>query len=109
GYAGKTFRGTEQSRFQCMNVWSGRAAKRKQNVFTISNLGEIGEADFGGQIKDMFQMFSRERVRSNQYIHFCVSLRQMMKRTTIRRRGARAVILSNHSVRALLVSEKEFK
>jgi hypothetical protein len=92
-----------------MNVWSGRAAKRKQNVFTIPKLGEIRVADFRGQIEDAFQMFSREGVRSNEHIHFCVAPRQMMKRTTIRRLGARAIILSNYSVRALLVSEKKFE
>src|SRR6476659_7173899 len=54
-------------------------------------------------------MFPCKRVRPDQHIHFCISLRQMMKRAAIRRLGAGAIILSTNSVRALLVSEKEFK
>jgi len=37
-YAGKTFGGTGQRRFQWMNVWSRCATKGKQNVLTIPNL-----------------------------------------------------------------------
>ncbi len=64
---------------------------------------------FAANSKTRFKCSLRERVRPDQHIHFCVSRRQMMKRAAIRRLGARAIILSNNSVRTLLVSEKEFE
>jgi hypothetical protein len=54
-------------------------------------------------------MSSRERVRPDQHVHFRVSPDQVMKRAAIRRLSAWAIILSNNSVRAPLVSEKEFE
>ena len=54
-------------------------------------------------------MFTRECVCPDQHVHFRVSPGQVMERATIRRLGAWAINLSNNSVRALLVSNKEFK
>ena len=54
-------------------------------------------------------MFPRERERPDQHVHFRVSPRQVVKRATIRRLGAWAIILSNYSVRTLLITEEKFK
>src|SRR6476469_1413995 len=54
-------------------------------------------------------MFTRKCVCPDQHVHFRVSPGQVMKRAAIRRLGARAINVSNNSVRASLVSEKKFK
>jgi len=53
-YAGKTFGGTEQCRFQRMNAWSRCPTKGKQNVFTVPDSREIRDAHLRSQIEDAF-------------------------------------------------------
>ena len=54
-------------------------------------------------------MFVRVCVRPDQHVHVRVLSGDMMKRAAIRRLGAWAIILSNYSVRTLLISEKKFE
>src|SRR5436190_10447864 len=54
-------------------------------------------------------MFTGKCERPDQHVHFRVSPGQVVKRATIRRLSAWAIILSNYSVRTLLITEEKFK